>query len=123
MNMDQSSFLSDLFQKILDQTVVSAVELTKQFADAMWSSVEPYWPYLAVGLFVILLYLTIKAMLGKWGALGSLLYHIIYFGILGIIVWIKGWEILFNPLFDLISFVVYRLTYTLVGVVLQKFKR
>jgi hypothetical protein len=121
--MDQSSFLSDLFQKILNQSLVSAVELTKQFASAIWSSLKPYWPYLVVGLFVILLYLTIRAMLGKWGALGSLLYHLFYFGILGIIVLIKGWEILFNPLFDLIAFVVYRLAYTLTGLFLRRFIR
>jgi signal transduction histidine kinase len=121
--MTQSVFPSDFLQKILEQIPASAAGLTKQFAEAMWLSVQPYWPYLAIGLFVLLFISTIRAMFGKWGVLGSLLYHIIYFGILGIIVWIKGWEILFNPLFDLISFVIYRLAYMLVGLILRKFRR
>jgi len=121
--MTKSAFPPDFFQKILDQAMVSAGELTKQFVEAIWSSLKPHWPYLAIGLFVLLFILTIKAMLGKWGALGSVLYHIIFLVLLGISVLIWGWKILYNPLFYLISFVIYRLAYMLVGLILRKFRR
>ena len=60
--------------------------------------------------------------MGRTGMLGSLLYHIFYFGILGIIVWINGFGILFNPYLDLIDLILYLVCYFLTGLVLDKFR-
>jgi len=116
-------FLNQLFQQIQDQATVWAVEMLKMIIETIRLSIRPYWPYLVIGFFILLVWSTIKAMLGKWGALGSLLYHVFYFGILGIFIKIRGLEILFNPFFDLIAFVVYRISYTLTGLIVGKFKR
>jgi len=117
--MTQSVFPPDFFQKLLDQTMISAADLTKQFAEAVWSSLKPYWSYFAIGLFVLLFISTIRAILGKWGALGGLLYRIIFWVLVGVSVLIWGWKILFNPLFDLLSLA----SYLLVGLILRKFRR
>lgn len=86
-------------------------------------TIDHYLPYLIGLLFVLLIIASVKAMLGWTGALGSLLYHVFYFGILGIILKVKGLEILFNPYFDLICAVIYHVCYWLTGLILRSFRR
>jgi len=120
--MAQSLILPDLFQNIMASSTVIAVEFAKSILTALWTSFQPYFPYAAAVLFVLLIIASVNAMLGRTGMLGSLLYHIFYFGILGVIIWIKGLGILLNPFFDLIGFLVYRICYLLTGIILQKFR-
>ena len=99
-----------------------AVDFLRSILAALWTSFQPYFPYAVAILFVLLVIASVDAMLGRTGMLGSLLYHIFYFGILGVIVWIEGLEILLNPYFDLIGLALYRFCYWLTGVILQKFR-
>ena len=115
-----TDFLNQFIKQMQEQSISFAVEFSKMMIEMIWLSLKPYWPYLAIGFFVLLLWLTIKAMLGEWGALGSLIYHVIYFAILGIFIAIKGWEIIFNPLFDLLAWIFYRFSYWLTGLILSK---
>ena len=113
-------FFQQLLQQIQDQATIFATEMVKMITGMIWSLLRPYWSYLVVSFSLLLIIATIKAMLGQWGVLRSLLYHLFYFGILGIFIAIKGWGILFNPLFDLIAWIVYRVSYKLTGLILGK---
>ena len=117
------NLVNQLFNQIQDQSIAFAVEFLKMIEEMIWLFIEPYWPYLAIGFFIILVGLIIGAMLGEWGALGSFLFHVIYLLLLGIFILIRGWEILFNPLFDLLAYGAYWFSYKIVGLVLIKFRR
>ena len=63
---------------------------------------------------------TIKFAFGRWGAMGSLIYHVIYFGFLGAVLTIKGVEIVFDPIFDLIYTLLNPVSYWLTGLILKQ---
>lgn len=121
--MSQSFVPADIVGKIIVSSTETAVDIVTLVFTTFWTFLQPYFPYAIGTLFVLLITASVKAMLGQTGMLGSLLYHIFYFAILGIIIWIKGFEILFNPVFDLIVLVTYRICYWLTGLILDKFRR
>jgi hypothetical protein len=118
--MVQSLIPPDFLQNIMASSTIVAVDFLRSILVVLWASFQPCFPYAVAVLFVFLIIASVNAMLGRTGMLGSLLYHIFYFGILGIIIWIKGLEILLNPYFDLIGFILYRFCYWLTGIILQK---
>jgi hypothetical protein len=117
-----ATFLADLIKKTLDQVPTMGASILRPILAALWISFQPYLPYAIGGLFIVLIVVSIMALYGETGALGSLLYHLLYFGIFGIIVWIRGLEILFSDYFDLICVVLYPICYWLTGLILKKFK-
>ena len=120
--MTQSLIPPDLLQNIIASSTAIAVEFAKSILMVLWTSLWPYRFYIVAFVFILFIIASVKAMLGRTGMLGSLLYHIIYFGILALIIWIKGLEILLNPFFDLIGFILYSVCYWLTGIILQKFR-
>ena len=113
----------DFWQKIMASSTAMVVSILQVAASSTLHDSIPYLPWIIGGLFLLLMLASIKAFLGETGMLGSLLYHIFFLGIMAIIIWIAGWGIIFNAYFDGITFVLYRLCYWLVGLILQKFKR
>jgi hypothetical protein len=71
-------------------------ELMKDMARRLWHQImdflAPYWSVVILILIVVFVFATIKAFAGRWGTLGSLLYHVPYFGILLLIGLIFGPE-------------------------------
>jgi hypothetical protein len=114
---------SDFWQKIMASSTAMVVSIIQITASSTLHDLMPYLSWVIGGLFLFLIIASIKALLGETGMLGSLLYHIFFLGILAIIIWIAGWGIIFNAYFDVVTFVLYRLCYWLVGRILQKFKR
>ncbi len=112
----------DLGQRILASSTEMGTFIFQTVATATLRASVPYLPWIVGGLFFLLVLASVKALLGETGMLGSLLYHIFFFGILAIIIWIAGWGIIFNPYFDVLTFVLYRFCYWLVGLILEKFK-
>ncbi len=112
----------DAVQKLIDGSTAQGILWAQLMARIIWSGLLPYFPYVMVVLFIWLILASINAFMGRTGMLGSLLYHIFYFGILGIIVWINGFGILFNPYLDLIDLILYLVCYFLTGLVLDKFR-
>ncbi len=117
-----AQFITDLFQKTEVLAEQQAAVFLKMLLISVWTYFKPYLPYVVTILFGGLIIASVKAMFGKTGMLGSLLYHIFYFAVLGIVLWIMGLQLVFNPYFDLVCFVIYRLCYWLTGIVLEKFK-
>lgn len=94
-----------------------------EVAASVWQVYKPYVPAAVAVLFVLLLVAIVKASFGRRGSLGSLLYHIFYFGLLGIIIWIKGWGVLLGDYFDIIIALLYPLCYWLTGLCIKRFRR
>lgn len=116
-------FPTDFLKNIEASSTDLAVSMLQEVAKSALRGFLPYIPWAVGILFVGLVVASIRAILGRTGMLGSLLYHIFYFGILATIVWIKGLGILFNPYFDLICAVLYTLCYWLTGLILKRIKR
>jgi len=115
--------INNFFQVIQDQTAEWTVGIAKMIMEMIWVAIKPHWPTIAFILLFLLIWLTIKAFAGYWAPLGSLLFHLIYFGFWGGIIAFMGWGILFNPLFDLIAFIFYFIAYWSVGLFLKSFIR
>ena len=84
-------------------------EVVKQ----MWSL---HWQYI---LLLILFIALIKILDGR---AGSLIYNIIYFGILFVIIAVKGVEVLLSLYFDFICLLLYKVSYYFTGRILRKIK-
>lgn len=102
------------------------VEAPKEAARFLWYQIlmpilHEHWLGIGIFIFLIFLVVTIKAMMGRWGALGSFLYNLLYFSILFIIGLIWGPEVFVS---DWINFfttlVLYPVCYWIVGCILDK---
>ncbi len=100
-------------------------EGTKQAARMLWSIfmsfLSQHW-FAVMGLiFFIFIVVTLKAMLGRWGSLGSFLYNLFYFGTLFVIGLIWGPEVFVNDFFNAACAVIlYPVCYIITGVILDK---
>ncbi len=89
--------------------------------DAFMIIFNHHWKAFLLLFFVIFFAVIIKAMIGKWGALGSFLYHFFYFGTLFVIGLIWGPEVFINDIFGLACAVIlYPLCYIFVGWIINK---
>jgi hypothetical protein len=113
---------SDFFSKFFEYSETMAIGLIEAILKTTFINLIPYWPYIFGSLFILLIVASVKALFGRVGMFGSLLYHVFYFSILTIIVLISGMGIVFNPFFDLICFSIYRFCYWMVGLILQRFR-
>ena len=52
-----TDFFNQLFKQTLDQVTVWAMEITKSTIGRIWLLINPYWPYIAISLFVLLIFL------------------------------------------------------------------
>ena len=115
-----------LFVIPLQQIIVSSTAIGGSFLQAIavstFHDLMPYLPLILGVLFALIIVAFAKALFGETGMLGSLLYNIFFFIVLGIVIWIKGWGIFLSDYFDLITFAIYLFCYWLVGLILKQFK-
>lgn len=98
---------------------------TKDAANMLWNLLLVYlgehWLVIGLILFVVFMVVTIKAMFGRWGALGSFLYNLLYLGILFVIGLIWGPEVFVSNWFGFFTAIIlYPICYLLVGWLLDK---
>lgn len=96
----------------------------KQGAHMLWDILifflKGHWLGFLILLFVIFISVTLKAMMGRWGGLGSFLYNLFYFGTLFIIGSIWGPEVFVNDYFNAACTVIlYPICYYITGVILD----
>jgi len=119
-----SNSVEDL-SKVVNSWLEIFSEVYKQLAISLWSSVlsilSEYWLFFMTVFFIILLIVSLKAMLGRWGSLGSFLYNFFYFGILFLICLILGPEIFVKNYFNTFcAIILYPVCYRLVGIILER---
>lgn len=115
----------DSAQQPANQIIAALGEVPKEFARIVWSIISKVlvksWPWLLSLILVGLIVAVTKALMGRWGMLGSILYNLFYFGILLVVVLIWGPEVFVSNAFAAISAVVfYPISYVLTGMVLDK---
>lgn len=91
--------------------------------DVLISFLLENWDIVIIILFTILMIAGIKAIGGRWGMLGSVLYNYLYFGILFIIGLIWGPTIFVSNFITIFcTIILYPVCYFFVGVILDKVK-
>lgn len=121
--MDDNSTSTSLF--IIDKLYKAISEVQSNMFQAFWNFLMNFfsknWVFLLWVLFIIFVVALIRAILGRWGMLGSVLYNYIYFGILFILGLVFSPSIFNNIFFDLVCFILYIVCYRIVGLILDYF--
>ena len=100
---------------------------TKEAAEMLWSVtlslLADHWLLVMSIFFIILITATAKAMFGRWGMLGSVLYNLFYFGTLFFIGIIWGPEVFVSDYFNVAcTAFLYPVCYIIVGRILKRFR-
>ena len=100
-------------------------KVTLQLINSIWNGLLDFlsknWKPLMTIFFLILFIATLKAMIGRWGSLGSILYNTFYFGTLLILGLIFGPQIFLDDVFKMAcTIILYPVCYWLVGLILDK---
>jgi len=99
-------------------------ETQKQIAYIFWSDLlallVKHWLFITVAIFVILAVALVRSIFGWWDMLGSILYHLLYFGILLVVGLIWGPEIFISDYFhEGCIIILYPICYFVVGLILD----
>jgi len=105
-------FTNDYIQKIQNDSVQFAASILGQVLSNLWSNYKVY---------IIIFFLLFFIIKFKEKGVGSVLYHLIYLGVLGITILIKGWIIVFNDYFQIIALIAYMISFSLTSIILKKF--
>lgn len=97
----------------------------KQVSNMLWpifiDFLKAHWLSITILLLVVLVVAILQAMMGKWGMLGSILYHYLYYGILFIIGSIFGPEIFVANYFTIVCTIArYPFCYWVTGQILDR---
>jgi uncharacterized membrane protein YjjP (DUF1212 family) len=110
----------ELIQKVQTGAEDMALSILQTVFRSILVGLQPYIPWLII-LFCIFLGVAIfGANFGKTKLLGSMIYHTIFFTILIIIVLIYGLKILLNNYFEIITSVIYLVSFKITGIILNK---
>lgn len=126
MDTSSSSSPNIDFPKQMVVAMSQAMENGSKWATEFWWKIlmkflAENWAWVFLGLFVILIYVSLKAMMGKWGSLGSFLYNLFYFGTLFVIGLVWGPQVFVDDIFNAACAVIlYPVCYLLVGIILDK---
>jgi hypothetical protein len=121
-----TTLLGPEFAKSIVNSFIQGIDqgtklVARIFWDTLMSFLHAHWFAVMTGLFILLVIATLKAMMGRWGALGSLIYNLLYFGTLFIVGLIWGPEIFINDFFNVACAVIlYPICYYITGQILNK---
>lgn len=94
-----------------------------QAYQALWDGLMKFLSLNWLSVFLFFLFLFIfslaRAINGRWGMFGSILYNYLYWGILFILGLIFGPKIFANLFIDIALFILYLVCYALVGRILK----
>ncbi len=125
MTSTTPSFGPEDTKHLIDLLIKGVEDGTKMAAHILWSALmsflKDHWLAVMGGLFVVFVIVTFKAMLGRWGSLGSFLYNFFYFGILLVVGLIWGPEVFLGDFFKAAcTIILYPVCYFIVGLILDK---
>ena len=121
MSTSSNIFLEEMIKGLPGMFEKASKEATILIWSVIKSLLIEWWLLILVILFIFLIIAITKSLFGKWGMLGSLLYNVIYFGILLLVVLIWGPEVFVNDYFSLATAVIlYPIIYLVVGLILAK---
>lgn len=121
-----STPIGPVFSKVVVEQFLNGIdEGTKQAARMLWGSLTTFlsehWLAALLVLFFMFVAVTLKAMMGRWGSLGSFLYNVFYFGTLFVVGLIWGPEVFVNDIFKAsCAIILYPICYIVTGKVLDR---
>jgi len=114
----------DFVKELIPQMLQDFDEATKQAYRMIWNILVTFlwqhWIAVIVVLGLILIAAFLRALTGRWGMLGSVLYNYFYFGALFIIGLIWGPEVFANDYFKLVLVILYIVCFLFVGWILRE---
>lgn len=125
MNASSTQLGTDFPKQVVEIMLQSFEDGSKLAARILWDGLMTFlaenWVWVFIGLLTVFILVSFKAILGRWGSLGSFLYHLFYFGSLFIIGLIWGPEIFTEDIFTAVCAVIlYPVCYLLVRYILNK---
>jgi|GEM_PF-1124842 hypothetical protein len=116
-------WLRELTNMIVSETLRTINETQKLVVHTLWSALlsffEKNWLIVIGVIFTLLVVSLVKAMTGWWGMLGSILYNLLYFGILFVVGLIFGPEVFISDYFhELCVLILYPICFFVVGLIL-----
>ncbi len=125
MTSSSTQPVPDITKDIVNIMLKSISDGEKEAVQIYWNILTSFlhnnWVIIIIILFVIFIISLIKAILGRWGMFGKVLYRYIYFGILLIAGSIWGPDIFLGSFFNLACTIfLYPACYFLVGIILNK---
>jgi hypothetical protein len=125
MNATSTPLGLDFPKQVVEMMFQSFEDGSKWAARMLWDVLMTFltenWVWVFLGLLAIFIFVLLKAMLGRWGSLGSFLYHFFYFGTLFIVGLIWGPEVFTEDIFNaLCAVILYPVCYLLVGIILDR---
>ena len=97
---------------LIDQMVQIIINLPLEMVRSAWNIINPIiidnWDRILIAIVILLVVASIKFIFTRrWGTLGSLLYHIFFFGIMYFYIRTVGPEVILEDYFKYISFAIY----------------
>jgi uncharacterized membrane protein (DUF106 family) len=117
-------FGPDFYKDLIAQMFKAVDDGTKMLYQLLWdeliSFLVQHWLLTVTFLLAILIYAFIRALAGRWGMLGSVLYNYFYFGTLFTIGLIWGPKVFADDYFKIALVILYVICFLLVGQILRK---
>jgi len=125
MNASSTPLGADFPKEMVEMMIQSFEDGSKWAARMLWDVLMTFlaenWLWVFIGLFAVFILVSFKAILGRWGSLGSFLYNFFYFGTLFVIGLIWGPEIFTEDIFNAACAVIlYPICFLLVRFILDK---
>lgn len=108
---------------VIDELVQAFSDGQKIAFQTLWDLLMSFlfknWLSVTVFLFIIFIVAFVRAMFGRWGMFGSVLYNYLYFGILFIVGLIFGPMIFANIFIDIVCVILYIVCFRFVRIILD----
>lgn len=122
MNSSSTSLLPPATE-ILDKMLSAIGEAEKEAYQIIWdylmSFLSENWLKVILFLVALLVISFVRALFGRWGMFGRVMYNYLYWGTLFILGLIFGPKIFANIFIDVLLFILYLICYKLVGKILK----
>lgn len=125
MNATSTPFGPDFVKELIPYMLQVFDDGTRKAYRMIWdifmSFVIENWIAILVVLVLLLLVAFVRALAGRWGMLGSVLYNYLYFGILFVYGLVRSPESFVSDYFEIVcALILYPVCYFTVGVILDK---
>lgn len=111
--------LSDTLSKMPNMLFKESMEALVFVASALAKGVQSFW--VEYGSYIIIFALVLLVIKFFKRGIGSVVYNVIFFSIIGVVIFVKGWEIIFNDFFEIITLFAYIISFKLTHFLLVKF--
>lgn len=115
-----SDYVKELIPWLIHQFGEATAKAFRMIWDIGMTYLVQHWVAVLAILFLVLVYAIVRALLGHWWILGSVLYNYLYFGTLFVAGLIWGPEVFANDYFKIFLVILYVACFTLVGNILYK---